>query len=215
MERQRQILVVLPHPDDEAGMAGTLAAHIHNGTPVTYICLTLGQMGRNMGNPPFATRVTLPLVRKAELEQSCQAIGIQDLRMWGLHDKTIEFEDREALTRRLLDVIEEIKPSLIMTFHPELSVHPDHNATGALVIGAVKRLLEDDRPTVHCVAFAKGCEEILGPPDVVNDVSRYYGNKIGSLNAHRSQFQIMVGNRSFDDPEVKARFSKERFWTYK
>ena len=51
-----------PHPDDETfSSAGTLASYIEKGIPVTYACLTLGQMGRNLGNPPFATRESLPL----------------------------------------------------------------------------------------------------------------------------------------------------------
>ena len=95
---ESRILVVLPHPDDEAfGLSGTLAKYIDNGAQVTYACLTLGEMGRNMGVPPFATRVTLPSIRKEELEASCRAIGIQDLRMLGFHDKTIEFEDQDQL----------------------------------------------------------------------------------------------------------------------
>ena len=57
MEKENHILVVFPHPDDEAfSVAGTLALYINEGTPVTYMCLTLGQMGRNLGNPPFTTR---------------------------------------------------------------------------------------------------------------------------------------------------------------
>ena len=65
---EQQILVVLPHPDDEAFcLSGTLALHINKGARVTYACLTLGEMGRNMCVTPFATRVTLPAIRKAEL----------------------------------------------------------------------------------------------------------------------------------------------------
>lgn len=49
---ESQVLVVFPHPDDEAfGVSGTLAQFVDAGVPVTYACLTLGQMGRNLGNP--------------------------------------------------------------------------------------------------------------------------------------------------------------------
>jgi len=214
MEQQRHVLVVLPHPDDEANSSGTLAWHIENGTPVTYVCLTLGEMGRNMGNPLIANRVTLPAIRKKELEESCKSIGITDLRMWGYHDKTVEFEDQEVLIQRILGVIEELNPSLIITFYPGFSVHPDHEACGAAVIRAVERLPREQRPTVHCIAFSQGCEEILGPPDVVNDVSQYMKQKIGSFHAHKSQFQIMVG-KSLEEPALRERWSKERYWTYR
>ena len=41
-------------------------------------------MGRNLGNPPFATRESLPFIRERELEEACKAIGITDLRKMGL-----------------------------------------------------------------------------------------------------------------------------------
>ena len=119
IEKERQVLVILPHPDDEAfGISGTLATHIKQGTPVTYACLTLGEMGRNLGNPPFATRESLPKIRKKELLASAQAIGIKDLRMLGFRDKTVEFEDEEKLADLFSNMIDELNPSLVITFYP-------------------------------------------------------------------------------------------------
>jgi len=209
---ERHILVVLPHPDDEAfGLSGTLAKHIDQGEPVTYICLTLGEMGRNLGNPPFANRETLPAVRKLELEESCRIIGIKDVRLFGLHDKTIEFEDHDELVRRIRVVIDEVKPSLIYTFYPGFSVHPDHDATGAVVIRTVQEMPPEERPKVYCLAFSRGCEEVLGKPHIVNDVGEYMRQKVGSIRAHRSQFLFNMDNME----EVKRVFGKERFWIYK
>lgn len=40
----KRVLVVFPHPDDEAfAAAGTLAKYIDSGAGVTYACLTLGR----------------------------------------------------------------------------------------------------------------------------------------------------------------------------
>lgn len=214
MKESNHVLLVLAHPDDETNLSGTLAKHISNGTPVTYVCLTLGEMGRNMGNPIFANRVTLPELRKQELIQSCKSIGIQDLRMWGYHDKMVEFEDQELLVERVRGVIDELHPSLIITFYPGFSVHPDHEACGEAVIQAVKTLPAEHRPTVHAVAFSKGCEEILGPPDVIQEVGDFFEQKKGSFYAHQSQFQLMVGKPPLQDEQLKSRWSIERFWTY-
>ncbi|WP_404359568.1 bacillithiol biosynthesis deacetylase BshB2 [Cytobacillus firmus] len=220
MEKERHVLVIFPHPDDEAfGVSGTISLHIDNGTPVTYACLTLGEMGRNMGNPPFATRETLPKIRKEELEEAARVLGIQDLRMLGYRDKTVEFEDEEMLANRLGAIIGETNPSLIITFYPGYAVHPDHDATGAAVIRAVKELPADKRPKVHCVAFSNNCEEEIGQADVVNDVSVVIDRKIAAIKAHASQTQLMAANMEESiknqDPEVLARMYKERFWTYK
>lgn len=215
---EQHILVVLPHPDDEAfGLSGTLAKHIRNGAKVTYACLTLGEMGRNMGIPPFANRVTLPEIRKKELEESCNAIGIQDLRLLGFHDKTIEFEDKEQLDKQIADLLKELNPSLVVTFYPGYSVHPDHDATGAAVIRTIARLPKEQRPVVHCIAFAKNLEQGIGKPDVINDVKDMLQIKMASIQAHRSQFQAdeLLGSKKLGDKDLIKRFGTEHFWTYK
>ncbi|MHA6480822.1 bacillithiol biosynthesis deacetylase BshB2 [Paenibacillus sp. strain BS8-2] len=208
-----KILVLLPHPDDEAyGMSGVLARYIQEGAHVTYGCLTLGEMGRNMGVPPFASRVTLPAIRKLELEESCRAIGIQDLRLMGFHDKMIEFEEPELLESAIAGLIEEVQPTLVFTFYPGYSVHPDHDATGAAVVRVIGHMPAASRPKVLCVAFSKDHVTALGAPDVHYDVKATLSNKVASISAHRSQFPSPAGMSKSD---LLERFGTERFYTYK
>ncbi|WP_338473290.1 bacillithiol biosynthesis deacetylase BshB2 [Niallia sp. XMNu-256] len=220
MEKERHVLVVFPHPDDEAfGVSGTMAAHVANGTPVTYACLTLGEMGRNLGDPPFATRESLPLIRKNELIDAAEAIGLKDLRMLGYRDKTLEFEDEEKIIADITAIINEVNPSLVISFYPGYAVHPDHDATGAAVVKAVERISPSERPKLHVLAFSNGCEEEIGQADVVYDVTSFADIKIAALLSHRSQAQLMVAGleEKYEqgDPDVLARINFERFWTYR
>ncbi|KOR85157.1 deacetylase [Bacillus sp. FJAT-22058] len=220
MEKECHVLVIFPHPDDEAfSVSGTLALHREAGTPVTYLCLTLGEMGRNLGNPPFATRESLPKIRKKELIDAANAIGIQDLRMLGLRDKTIEFEDDEKLTSLFTDAINELNPSLIITFYPGYSVHPDHEATARAVVRAVERMEEKERPKLHCVAFSNNCIDELGQPDIVHDITAVEEKKVATFTAHRSQTEAMVidWKEKFEnqDADFLDWIRKERLWTYK
>ncbi|MBI0578180.1 bacillithiol biosynthesis deacetylase BshB2 [Neobacillus cucumis] len=220
MEKERQVLVVFPHPDDEAfGVSGTIATHVENGTPVTYACLTLGEMGRNMGNPLFTNRENLPKIRKEELKNAANALGIQDLRMLGFRDKTVEFEDEEKLTNVISSLIDELNPSLIITFYPGYSVHPDHEATGAAVVRAVEKIPAAARPKLHCVAFSNNCLEELGEADIINNISAVADKKLAAMRAHRSQTEQMLGDMTEklknQDPQVMAWINNERFWTYK
>ncbi|MCD1160692.1 bacillithiol biosynthesis deacetylase BshB2 [Peribacillus frigoritolerans] len=220
MEKERHVLVIFPHPDDEAfSVSGTLALHREAGTPVTYLCLTLGEMGRNLGNPPFATRESLPKIRKKELIDAANAIGIQDLRMLGLRDKTIEFEDDEKLTSLFTDAINELNPSLVITFYPGYSVHPDHEATARAVVRAVERMEEKERPKLHCVAFSNNCIDELGQPDIVHDITAVEEKKVATFTAHRSQTEAMVidWKEKFEnqDADFLDWIRKERLWTYK
>jgi len=213
-----RILIVLPHPDDEAfGMSGTIARYVSEGAHVTYACLTLGQMGRNLGNPPFASRVTLPEVRKRELLESCKALGIQDLRMLGYMDKTIEFEDQDVLDAKIRQLIDEVKPELVLTFYPGYAVHPDHNATGAAVVRTIARMPKEERPEVHCVAIAHNRFQALGEPDVQVDVRDFLDKKLASIRAHRSQFQAveMFGGKEPSLEILKERFPTEFFYRFR
>lgn len=212
----KRILVVLPHPDDEVfPMSGTLAKYVEEGSFVTYACLTLGEMGRNLGNPPFANRITLPKVRQKELEKSCGIIGIQDLRLLGYHDKTIEFEPYGPLDAKILEIILEVKPEIIFTFYPGYGVHPDHNACGAAVIRTVESMNELERPIVMCSAFPT--DNDLGKPQVVNDIKPYIEKKIECLRAHSSQFQIpeLKSKNPQESKKLMERIGNERFWIYK
>ncbi|WGG45575.1 bacillithiol biosynthesis deacetylase BshB2 [Rossellomorea sp. DA94] len=219
MEKERQVLVIFPHPDDEAfGVSGTISTHVNNGTPVTYACLTLGEMGRNLGNPPFATRESLPLIRKKELQKAADVMGIQDLRMMGYRDKTLEFENDEKLSNMVTELIEELNPSLIITFYPDYSVHPDHEATARAVVRSVRRLPKASRPKLHCLAFSKNCEEELGKPDIFVDITPVKDQKIGAMKAHISQTAWMLKDLEKgiqqNDPESLKWVTVERFWSY-
>ncbi|WP_227938120.1 bacillithiol biosynthesis deacetylase BshB2 [Alkalihalobacillus deserti] len=219
MKKERHILVVFPHPDDEAfGVSGTISMYVANGTPVTYACLTLGEMGRNLGNPPFATRESLPTIRKKELLNSVEAMGIQDLRMLGLRDKTIEFEDDEKMTQLIEALIAELNPSLVISFYPGYSVHPDHEATARAVVRAIARMDEDTRPTLHCVAFSNNHEQEIGPADIVINVEAFAEQKKAAIRAHLSQTTWMLKEMepkwNMGDTEALEWLNTERFWTY-
>ncbi|RKL68441.1 bacillithiol biosynthesis deacetylase BshB2 [Salipaludibacillus neizhouensis] len=216
---ENHVLVIFPHPDDEAfGVAGTIISHTKAGTPVTYVCLTLGEMGRNMGRPLIANRETLPEIRKKELDEACRLLGVTDLRRLGMRDKTVEFADQIALENRLFDIIKDVDPSLVITFYPGYAVHPDHDATGAAVIQAIRRLSKEERPTVHAIAFSEGSEEVIGAPDVRLDISAYLEQKMKVIDAHRSQtagvVDAMKEQFSSEDETIKQRLNSEYFWTY-
>ncbi|PRO64188.1 bacillithiol biosynthesis deacetylase BshB2 [Alkalicoccus urumqiensis] len=211
------VLVIFPHPDDEAfGVSGTILSHTEAGTPVTYICLTLGEMGRNMGRPVMANRETLPDIRLKELEEAVRLLGIQDLRRFGMRDKTVEFTDQAALVERLSDAINEIQPSKIITFYPGYAVHPDHDATGEAVIRAVRELPENNRPVVHAIAFADGSVEAIGEPDVLHDVSGYREQKLAVIEAHASQTAGLIEQvrKRTNSDFIEDMLHTERFWTY-
>lgn len=220
---EKHVVIIYPHPDDESfGTAGSIYKFRKQGIPVTYLCGTLGEMGRNMGSPVFANRETLPKIREKELAEACAYLDI-DYRLLGYRDKTMEFEDKGEMAQHIKEILEEINPSLVITHYPEHGVHPDHNALGAATIEAVRLIDKDNRPTVWAAAITKDFEKVLGEPDVVHDVREHFDFKLNAILKHKSQAEGML-KKLQGDPEqmndytknLKQRLGKERFfiWDY-
>lgn len=217
MSTNKHILVILPHPDDESfATAGTIMHYKDLGYKVTYICLTMGEMGRNLGNPPIATRESLPKVRKKELEEAGRILGIDEIIFYGLRDKTVEFHDEHELATRMKETIELIEPEKIFTFYPGYSIHPDHDACGAIVCRAVSMIDEENRPKLYAMAISKEGINLLGKPTITYDVKKYSDRKMRALKAHKTQMEevtavieheLKKGNKNTD-----AWFHNESYW---
>ncbi|MDC3412256.1 bacillithiol biosynthesis deacetylase BshB2 [Aquibacillus sp. 3ASR75-11] len=218
---EKHVVVIYPHPDDEAfGASGTITKFREEGIPVTYLCGTLGEMGRNMGNPTFATRESLPEIRKKELIAACEVLDVE-LRMLGYRDKTLEFESKDEVAKRLRTILEEVKPSLVITHYPEHAVHPDHNALGAAAIEAVRQMNPSSRPKVWAQAISNDHLEKLGNPDICFDITPFFQKKMDTILSHRSQADGVLGKMKKDPNQdkdleaiAKERMGVERFYTW-
>lgn len=219
---ESHVVVIYPHPDDEAfGAAGTIAGFRKQGVPVTYLCGTLGEMGRNMGNPTFANRENLREFRKEELLAACKALDVE-LKMLGYRDKTLEFEDRQKVATHIRGILEEIQPSLVITHFPGHAVHPDHDAMGAAAVEAVRQMKEEERPKLWAQALSHNHLELFGPPDVQNNVLDVFDEKMKAIMAHRSQAEGMLKAMKQTEAEDKdieviarERLGNEQFYTWK
>lgn len=198
------VLAVLPHPDDETfATGGTLALCADAGVPVLYLCGTYGDMGRRMGRPAFATRESLRDLRTLELREACKVLGI-GLRFLGMRDKCIEFEDPVVVASKVRDVIEELRPSTVITYYPGHGVHPDHDALGHTTVLAVRGLPADARPRLLAVAVGDraALTAELGEPTVTSDIRSVSERKVAALKAHRTQTEAMF--RHWEEDEAKT-----------
>jgi bacillithiol biosynthesis deacetylase BshB2 len=203
LSRETGLLVVLPHPDDESFAAGgTIALFADAGLPVMYLCGTYGDAGRRMGSPFFANRESLRDIRLKELTDACRVLGC-DFRMMGLRDKTVEFEDPEAVAAQIREAIIELEPSTVITFYPGHGVHPDHDALGHATQLAVQGTSEP-RPQLLAVAVGNKDElkQQLGEADVYSDIRSVADRKLDALRAHCSQTQAMFQHMEAETTDV-------------
>lgn len=132
------ILTIFAHPDDETTMGAVLARYAKE-QEVYLLFATDGSYGvtDHMGIPPGDSLVK---IRQEEAECSCTSLGINPPIFLGLQDGLglnghgNFYEQEPLLKTRLLETIQRIQPTTIITFGPDGDTgHPDHRLLGAIV----------------------------------------------------------------------------------
>jgi LmbE family N-acetylglucosaminyl deacetylase len=130
----KTILVVLSHPDDELGCAGTIARHADQGDRVVLTWLTRGGMTEALGD-----------LSVAEVERRRTEHGVAAARILGCEARFLDFPDTRvevthAAVVEVAHLIAEVRPDAVLTWG-EAWVrgirHPDHRATGQIARDAV------------------------------------------------------------------------------
>ncbi|MCL6602855.1 MAG: PIG-L family deacetylase [Paenibacillus sp.] len=190
----KKLLAVFAHPDDETFICGgTLAKYAGLGVDITLVSATRGEMGRRMGNLPYHNRESIPAIREMELRRACDTLGIRRLIFLDIRDKTVEFIDETRLTDSIADLIDEVDPDVILTFHEKLGGHPDHCAIGKVTTAACER--SGHKESLYFITYGDMMEqpERYGytPKDIVKiDVKDHLGAKLTAFRDHRSQSEI-------------------------
>ena len=139
------ILCVLAHPDDETGMASTLAYYAHGrGTTIAHVYCTRGEGGGNMVGRHWGA--SLGVLRGAELQQCLAILGVKHCFFLGQLDwaytesaaMTLEKWDKEAALAHLVRLIRNLRPEIILTMNPfpRPGQHGHHQAAGMLAVEA-------------------------------------------------------------------------------
>lgn len=222
-----KLLAVFAHPDDETFICGgTLAHYAQHGVEITLVCATKGEMGRRMGNPPFITRETMPFVRESELREACQIIGIRNLIFLDLRDKTVEFADPESLMQRIVEIIQRVKPDVMLTFHEQWGGHPDHCAIGKAAAAAFHFFKDNENsiqtkasrslPHLYFISLGEQMKTSHASFGVTReqvmriDISDSLSLKVHAFRAHRSQTECLDWLWA-DDHETASRFLPEEY----
>jgi LmbE family N-acetylglucosaminyl deacetylase len=131
---------VFAHPDDETFCAGgTFARYAKDGAEVMVVSATRGQAGQ-IRDARAATRRTIAEVREAELRLACQRLGVAHVLCWDYLDGALAEADFHDLVGRVMRLIREFRPHLVITFGPDGGYgHPDHIAIGAATTAACRQ----------------------------------------------------------------------------
>lgn len=129
-------MAVFAHPDDEIGVAGTLAKYAQQGAHVTLVCATRGGAA-TIYCDGCATRESLAAVRTEELECACRALGVRHLFWLDWPDGGVSEVPEEDAVAQVAALLRQHRPHVLLT-HPEHGTypHPDHIGVHQRVVTA-------------------------------------------------------------------------------
>lgn len=188
----KRVLCVQAHPDDMDCLAGgTIAKMTREGKEVIYVTVTDGRVGTS---DPNLWPEKLAIIRRREQEEAARILGVGKILWLGYRDS--ELQPSLELRNKLIRIIREIKPDLIITIDPWLpyEAHPDHRYTGLMVAEAflfsglphVNPKDLRDGLTPHTARYIAFC--FTHRPNVYIDISDTLDIKLKAVCAHKSQF---------------------------
>jgi mycothiol S-conjugate amidase len=141
-EKQRCLLAIHAHPDDESSKgAGTMALYANEGVRVALVCATGGEEGEilnpRMDKPGILDRIDE--IRKAELQTACDMLGVAEIYMLGYRDSGMPGRpsnshpdaftnaDPKEAVGRLVEIIRKERPEVVLSYDESRGYeHPDH-----------------------------------------------------------------------------------------
>lgn len=135
--KNKKILVVYPHPDDESVMAGGLIQKARKlGFEVTVLTLTEGSRGKIHVN---GRGRSVAEIRREEMAEAMSTLKVSDWIMWKFEDGRLR--KREGWRVRLRKFVEETGPGVMVTYDLSgVTGHPDHIALSLEVLRIFRKL---------------------------------------------------------------------------
>jgi bacillithiol biosynthesis deacetylase BshB1 len=179
------ILVLPVHPDDaELGCGGTILKHVESGKKVGIADMTRGELG---------TRGSAE-IRDRESAASSGILGLAVRENIELPDGF--FQNTQEYQLKVIQVIRKYRPEIIITnaYHDR---HPDHGRASELVntsafLSGLRKIetYSNDQPqeawrpslVLHFI------QDNYIRPDILIDITDYWGKKVESIAAFKSQF---------------------------
>lgn len=199
--KDKTILLVGAHPDDDSRSYGTLSMLQQNGNEVYVLLMTTGNVGTK---DPDMTRDRLAKIRRGEELRALNEIGIPEENYinLGYNDGMLEFADKKEVARRLVKWYRKIKPDVLFAFDPGYGYQKwyktDHRRASYLAVDAARaaewRLvfpgqITQDGLEAHLIEeymFFSGVEE---DQNTQVDISGEHADrKLEAVSMHVSQF---------------------------
>lgn len=157
--RDRSLLTVFAHPDDESlACGGLLAWCAHLGARVSVCCATGGELGLTTsdGSTLPSTGAVVRRLRRRELHNAARVLGVTHVEVLDHEDGMLPWTDADRLDADIRNTIVRLRPDVVVTFGDDgLYGHPDHIAIHERTTAAVAALGADG-PALYYVTMPRG-----------------------------------------------------------
>jgi len=152
------LLGVFAHPDDETGVAATIAALAHgSGRTIAHAYCTRGEGGGNMVGTQAGP--ALGILREIELRDALRDLGVRQVHFLDKADFayteslsiTLDRWNHEDTLGRLVRLVRVLRPEVLITMNPAPSPgqHGNHQAAGWLATEAFEAAADPSRFPDH------------------------------------------------------------------
>jgi len=188
-EEVTNILSIQAHHDDtDIAAGGTVAKLTRAGKKVTYVTVTDGRFGTIDTTIPAWKFIK---TRKEEQNRAAKILGVVRVIYLDYGDQTLE--SSLELRGRLIDVIRETKPDIVMTHDPwrPYEGNRDHRHTGLMAVeaaGMAHHPLENPEKEVAPHLVQEMCLFRPSAPDTWIDITDTINLKLKAICQHVSQY---------------------------
>ncbi|MEL7633359.1 PIG-L family deacetylase [Sporomusa sphaeroides] len=211
MKKNKTILVVAAHPDDEIlGCGGTMIKHVLSGDEVHVLIMAEGLTSRDTTRDISSRSKELSQLHSYSY-QAAQIMGVKSLTMYDFPDNRMDGVELLDVVKKVEKMVESIHPDIVYTHHAG-DVNIDHTVTHNAVITACRPLPEQ---TVKKILFfetlsstewqMRTCDKAFMPNWFV-DIETTFAKKIEALKCYDSEMREYPHSRSYESVEILAKY---------
>ncbi len=204
--REKMVLVITPHPDDDIiGCGGALAFLAGRANRLIVVFLTAGEKGTLDSS---LRPQTLRNVRMQEATAAYKAVGFPDAELVWLQypDGELDFAPQREIRVKLVEIIRKRRPDIVFAIDPGATYYRyhyrDHRAAALVsadAIGAAMWPLEY-REAGPAYRVPEVYYFYTAEPTLKLEIAPVYETKLAALARHRSQFPPAVNRYSPEGP---------------
>jgi len=195
-----RILVIAPHPDDEVlGCGGTIAKYSEMGYKIFLLIATKTYFP----DWPEDILKTKPI----EIKKVNKILGIE--KTYYLNFPTVKLDTipQKELNDSILDIVETVKPDIVYIPHRG-DLNKDHRLVFEASLVALRPVINNVKKILSYEVISEtewGQEINLFIPNVYEDISETFENKISAMEIYKGELKKYPHPRSLKGIEILAR----------